>query len=220
MRDDSGSFFSPAAEQLGHDRWVEHRAAFGDTPHGRGEVIEVGNTILEEIAHTTRDRREQPHRKAGLDVLRQDEHAGSREAVPDLGRGAETLVRMRRRHPYVDDRDGRLVHGYESEEVVRVPRLRDDIESRVGQQTSDPLPQQDRVVGEHHADARSKHGDGVPQGREVAWEVVGEQLVDALRPREPLEPMLSEVAALDSLEGAEQIVRNDDLPSVTGVGDA
>ena len=89
-----------------------------------------------------------------------------------------------------------LVHGHVPEEVFGVPRLRDDIESRVGQQSSDPLPQQDRVVSEHHADARSKHGDGIPQGREVARQVVGEKLVDALRPREPLQPMLSEVAAL------------------------
>ncbi len=56
--------------------------------------------------------------------------------------------------------------------------------------------------------------------REVAREVVGEQLVDALRAREALEPVLAEVAARDASERAQHVSRDDDLPAVAGVRDA
>ena len=44
---------------------------------------------------------------ARLDVMREDEHAGLGMLRADLLRGEETLVRMRWRHAYVDDRSVR-----------------------------------------------------------------------------------------------------------------
>ena len=42
----------------------------------------------------------------------------------------------------------------ELEQCLGVPGLADDLEARVLEQRGDPLPQQDRVVGEHDAHRR------------------------------------------------------------------
>ncbi len=77
-----------AAEQLGDDGRVEHGSVLGDSAHGGRELVEVRDAILEEVADPARDRREEAHRERGLDVLREDEHAGLRIALADLGRGS------------------------------------------------------------------------------------------------------------------------------------
>ncbi len=55
----------------------------------------------------------------------------SGKALADLARRPEALVRVRRWHADVDDRDARLVHRHVPQEVFGVAGLRDDLEARV-----------------------------------------------------------------------------------------
>ena len=215
----SGSLLATAAEELGHDRGIEGGSAFCDAAHCRRELVDIGDPILEEVAEPLGRVREQIHRVRGLDVLREDEYARARVALPYLGGRAKPLVRVRRGHPDVDDRDGRRVHRHVPQKVVRATRLRDDVEARIREEARDALAEEHGVVGENDGDPRAEHRDRVSQRREVARQVVGEQLVNPLRTGEPFEPVLAEISARQPVQGREHLVRDEDLPAVSGVRD-
>ena len=90
----------------------------------------------------------------------------------------------------------------------------------VGEQPRDPLAEEHGVVGERHGDAGSERRDRVPKRREVAREVVGEELVDSLRIGQALEPELAEIARRDSVQCDERVCRHEDLAAVAGIRDA
>ena len=71
--------------------------------------------------------------------------------LADLLRGLEPLVRVRRRHPDVDDGDVRGVAPHLQHQLVRVAGLTHDVEARLLEDARDALTQEDGVVGEHHA---------------------------------------------------------------------
>ena len=98
-----------ARQQPGDDLRVERGAAGGDAPQRGGELVDVADAVLEQVAEPCGALREQPRRDAGLDVLGEDHDAHLRVPGADLVRGAQALVGVRRRHPDVDDRDVRLV---------------------------------------------------------------------------------------------------------------
>src|SRR5215210_106867 len=56
-------------EQLRDDRRVDRRAAGADALHRAGELRDVGDAVLEQVARALRRRAEQLHRRAELDVL-------------------------------------------------------------------------------------------------------------------------------------------------------
>jgi hypothetical protein len=107
-----------AADELAHHGRVERRAAVRNSTDGRAELLEIGDAILQEIPDPLGARLEQRHRIAGLDVLGEQEDPDAGVRLPDLLRRAEPFVRVRRRHPDVDDGDVGLVHRDVTEEVV------------------------------------------------------------------------------------------------------
>src|SRR4030095_2471381 len=103
-----------------------------------------------------------------LDVLGEDEHTGVRKALADLPRRSQALIRVRRWHADVDDRDLRLVHADVAQQILGVPGLRDDLEPRLAEEARDALAQEHRAVGEDYGDRVPEGRDGLPQRREVA----------------------------------------------------
>ena len=140
---------APPADQLGDHLGVDDGAALGDAPDGIGEVVEIVDPVLEEIADPTGAVGHQAQGEGRFDVLREDEDADRRAMlVPDRLGGAEALVGVGRRHPDVDDGDVRLVLTDSREELGRVASLGDDLEACLVEQPRDPLPEEDRIVGE------------------------------------------------------------------------
>jgi hypothetical protein len=74
---------SPAHE-LVDDRRVQGRAALPYAPHCSRELLEIGDSVLEQIADALGGLREQVHGVVRLDVLRKDENARARVPLPDL----------------------------------------------------------------------------------------------------------------------------------------
>ena len=108
----------------------------------------------------------------------------------------QALVGVGRRHADVDDRNVGLVHGHVAQQVVGRPGLADDDEADFLEQPHDPFAQEHRVVGDHDAPARAELRDRVAQRREVARQVVGQKLVDALGIGEARELVDAEIACL------------------------
>ena len=98
--------------------------------------------------------------------------------------------------------------------------LRDDLEARLLEQARDALAEQHRVVGQHDAASVAELRDGAAQRREVAWQVVGEHLVDALGVGQALQPMRAEVARVDLGDERRGRRREQDLAAVAGRRDA
>jgi hypothetical protein len=80
-----------------------------DALQGSGEVFEVGDAVLKEIADPGCRLGEQARRDSDLDVLGEDQDPHLGIAAPDLRCGTEPFVGVRRWHPDVDDRDVRPV---------------------------------------------------------------------------------------------------------------
>src|SRR6188472_1073854 len=73
-----------AANELADDGGIERGAAVGDPAHGRAELLEVRDPVLEEIADALGARLEQRHRIARLDVLRKEQDADTGMPLTDL----------------------------------------------------------------------------------------------------------------------------------------
>ena len=187
----------PADEPRDHLR-VERGAAVRDPFHRGGELLHVGDAVLEQVADALGVSLEQLERVAGLDVLREHEHADSRVALADLLRGAEPLVGVGRRHPDVDDRDVRRSTTAPSGAARRrlpawptiskpasssrraMPSRRSTESSAITTRVRAPRPRLLDVGAQRREDGRA--GDV--------------ELVDPLRPLEPAQPVLAEVAQL------------------------
>ncbi len=61
----------------------------------------------------------------------------------------DALVGVRRRHPYVDDREVRAVLGDGHEERLRVGGRGNDVEALTAQHQAQPFAQQGVVLGDH-----------------------------------------------------------------------
>jgi hypothetical protein len=122
------------ADELRDDARVERGAAFRDAAHCRAEVVDVRNAVLEEVADALGALRQELHRVAGLDVLREDEHGGVGVLLADLLRRDEPLVGVRGRHADVDDRDVGVVGADLQQQLLGVAGLADDLEAAVLEQ--------------------------------------------------------------------------------------
>ena len=98
---------------------------------------------------------EQLHGEADLQVLGEDQNAGFGPLSTDLAGRLQALVRVRRRHPDVDDGDVRPVCGDGGEELVGVGALRDHVDAAFAEQGGEPFADQDRVVGDYDAHGSS-----------------------------------------------------------------
>src|SRR5262245_1832718 len=139
------------AHEFRDDGRVEDGAACADALQRVGQLRDVGDAILQQIADARGVLGDQLHRVGGLDMLGEDEHAdlGARHA--DLLGRAQPLVGVRRRQADVyDDRVGRpqvdLAH-----QILPGLALTDDLESCLLQEAGQALPEQDDVLGDHDA---------------------------------------------------------------------
>src|SRR6266511_2980355 len=181
----------PAADEPRDDRGVERGAALRDSADSRAELVDVGDPILEQIADSLGTLGQELHRVAGFDVLREHEHTRPGVLLADLLRGLQSLVRVRRRHADVDDRDVRPVRAHLEQELLAVARLTDDLEASLLEQPRDPLAQEHRVLGQHHTQAFGLRSSAHlvcgltidPQRRKVNREPRLDELEDPLRPR-------------------------------------
>ena len=94
VRSSSGTLRPPPADELGDDLGVDDRAALGDPSDRVGEVVEVVDTVLEQVADAAGSVGDQPEGEGRLDVLGQDEDADRRPVLgPDRLGGPQTLRR-------------------------------------------------------------------------------------------------------------------------------
>src|SRR3954454_7454623 len=90
-------------------------------------------------------------RDADFYVLGEEHDAHVRMTAPDLVRGLDALVSLRRRHADVHDGEIRLVEIDRREQLVAGRRLRHDIDPLAAHEGHDALSQQRTVVGDHDA---------------------------------------------------------------------
>jgi hypothetical protein len=86
---------SASADELRDDRWVEDRSSVADAVYAGGELVQVGDPLFEQVAHTVGPGGEQFERVAGVDVLGEDENPGRGPAFADYFGRAQSLVRGR-----------------------------------------------------------------------------------------------------------------------------
>ena len=96
---------------------------------------------------------EQPGRVAGLDVLREHQHAGAGMVAADLDRGAQSLVGVRRWHPDVDHHDVGPCSATAASSASRVGHRGAHLEAAVLEQPDQPFPHHRGVLGDHHPHA-------------------------------------------------------------------
>jgi hypothetical protein len=137
------------AEQLADHLGVERGAAVGDPLQRGGELGHVGDAVLEQVADAGRAALQQLRAVGRLDVLREDQHAGAGELLPQGERGAQALVGVRGRHADVHDRDVRPVRRHRGQQPVAVRHRRADRMPPVLEQPGQPLPQQRGILRDH-----------------------------------------------------------------------
>ncbi len=119
------------------------------------ERVDVGDAVLVQVADALRAALQQLQRVALVEELREHHHADRRQLAADQLCRPQPLVGLRRRHADVRDGDVGLVRADLAQQVLGVRRLADDLEAGVLEQAGETRPQQDRVVGDHHAHTRS-----------------------------------------------------------------
>src|SRR5262249_18968166 len=137
------------ADELRDDGRIEDGASVADPLDGVGELGQVGDSVLQQVADPAGVISQQLERVARADVLGQHEHAELRVACAQLPRRPQALVRVGRRHADVHDRDIGALLLHLAKQLVRVARLANDFEPRLGEQTRHSLAQEHGVVGDH-----------------------------------------------------------------------
>ena len=115
-----------------------------DPLDARAELVEVGDSLLEQVADPIGAVGEQLDRVARADVLREDEDPDARASGADLLRRPQPLVGMRGRHADVDDRDVWTVELDQLEQLIGVGGEPDDFEARLDEQPRQPFAEQQR----------------------------------------------------------------------------
>ena len=115
--------------QLVDERRLDDGSARGDASQRGDELVDVADAVLEQVADTlltirSRASTRSPRRRTGRG--RPSRTCGIGGA--NLLRSHEALVRVRRRHADVHDRDVRRVGGDESDEIVGGACLADDVD--------------------------------------------------------------------------------------------
>ena len=169
------------------DLGVEHRAAGRHRPHGPGQLVALGDPVLQQVRVAGRPLLEQRDRVLGVVELRQHDHAGPGVTLADLVGGVDALALERGGHPDVGDHHlGRRLAGA-GHELVVVRRRPDDAQVVLErEQGLDAGPNDQVVVGQ-------KDGDG-----QVALAVVPSQ---ASSSRRWPDAQLRECLAVDLVAG-------------------
>src|SRR5215208_2250277 len=98
---------------------------------------------------------EQPHRVAGLEVLREDEDANFGMRFPDAVSRDKPLVGVRRRHSYIDECHVWPSEPHSTNELFGICRLADYVEPSIRQQPCEPFAHQHCVVGNDYTHGNS-----------------------------------------------------------------
>ena len=134
------------AHELGHHLRVERRAALGHARDRLHEAIHVRHAVLEQVADAAGGVAHQVEGVALLHVLGEHEHPRVGVRGPDLERGPQAVVCVRRRHAYVHHCNVGLVGVHLTDQVLGVARLGHHVEALLLQQPHHALAQQHRVV--------------------------------------------------------------------------
>ena len=145
------------------DRRVEHRAAGGDLAHGPGELVALGDAVLEEVGVAGGAVGQQRDRVLRVVVLRQHDDAGAGVALAELLGRVDALPLERGRHPDVGHEHLRGGGGGAGDQLVVVAGGPDDLEVGLDrEQGPDALADDDVVV-------RQEDGDAVGVGARGHW---------------------------------------------------
>jgi hypothetical protein len=138
------------------DLRIEHRAAGCDLAYRSGELVALGDAVLEQVRVAGGAVGEQRDRVLGIVVLREHDHAGAGMALAELLRGVDALPLEGRRHPDVGHEHLRRGRFGARDQLVVVAGRADDLE--VGfhrEQRADALAHDHVVVGEEDRDSTS-----------------------------------------------------------------
>ena len=138
-----------AAEQVADHLGVEHGAAGRDRVERVEQHLDVGHPVLEQVAEAAGVLPGQVGDVAALQRLGEQQDAEPGVALAELERRLGALVRVRRRHPDVDDRDVGCVLVDHGEQLVGVGGPGHDVDPRLGEQVGQAVAQQPGVVGDH-----------------------------------------------------------------------
>jgi hypothetical protein len=145
-------FDAAGRDELLDERRIDDRAAPEDPLDGLHEVVDVGDPRLQQIAGALAAR-QNIHRVLHLDMGGEQEYGRLRQLLTDHACCVEALGRVRRRHPDVHDRQVGLVLAGETEQLVGVAGLADDVVAGPAEQARESLAKEDVVVGDDDAGA-------------------------------------------------------------------
>jgi hypothetical protein len=128
-----------AAEQPLHHLGVEHEFPGRDPVQVPDQRVHVVHPVLQQVAEAAVVLLEDPGRGGHLDVRGQQQDTKIRVGLLQLRGGLQSLVGVRGRHPDVHDHYIGPVRGDPHGGLVRGRGLRADLDSRRGEQASQPL---------------------------------------------------------------------------------
>ena len=142
-----------AETSLSTTRRVHERAAGGHVVQRPAQLALVVEPLLEQVRAAIGARIEERHRVARLGVLAEDDDAHLRVLLPELGREADALVRVRGRHADVGQDDvGRRALDRVAQ-LVEVARHLDQLDVLdVAEDADDPFAGEEAVFGGDNAD--------------------------------------------------------------------
>ena len=145
------------------DRRVEHRSAGRDLAHRAGELVALGDAILQEVRVPGRAVGEERDRVLGVVVLREHDDAGAGVALAQLLGGVDALPLEGGRHADVGHEHLGRGGGGARDQLVVVAGGPDDLEVGLDrEQRPHALADDDVVVGE-------EDGDPVGVGVRTHW---------------------------------------------------
>ena len=141
------------------DHRVEQGAAGGDGADGVGELVALGEAVLQQVGVAGRAVGEERDGVLGVVVLAQDHDAGAGLALSDLLGRVDALALEGRRHADVADDHLGLVLGGRGQQLGMVGGLADDLDvGLAAQERVDARAHEEVVVGQHHRDHAVGHG--------------------------------------------------------------
>jgi hypothetical protein len=139
-----------APEHAPHDLRVQRTAASRDPVDRVDKALDITDTLFEQVADPLSTLPDQVQSVALLVELGQHQHTGLGPLAPQLDRRAQTVVPVARRHVHIGDHDRRAVRETLAQEIRGIAGLGDHVEASFGEQSHDPLAQQDIVLADHH----------------------------------------------------------------------
>jgi hypothetical protein len=140
-----------AAEHPPDDLGIQRATAPGDPGDSIDEAVEITDALFKQVANSLSAVPDQVERVALLVVLGKHQHAGVWPPAAQLDRGSQPIVAVSRWHVDIGDHDGGTVSEALAQQIGGLAGLGDDIEPGLGEQSRDPLPQEDVVLTDYHS---------------------------------------------------------------------